>query len=142
MTSENNILHPLITSDFDAVGNAEIARRFRHSATKGIVDVVSDVMQRRSVLSPLVELDGSEIDLGVHGIQRGKALAQEGFFLEGNLQVMQRSLADAHEGDGIGEVGHDVVKVPRLGSGGTSLTSRGHFGSAGALSTRRIGTAS
>jgi hypothetical protein len=34
-------------------------------------------------------------------------------------------LADAHEGDGVGKVGHDVVKVWQLGSGGTF--EHGHY---------------
>ena len=101
-----------------------------------------DVIQRRSVPSLLEQHDGCEVDFGIDGIQSGERLPQERFLVVGDLQVAEGSLADAYEGDGIGEVRHDVVKVRGLESGGTSSDNIGHFERAGTMSPSGIGTPS
>lgn len=66
-------------------GSTSVSRWLRRGRLKS----ASDLIQRRSAMSLLVERDRCEINLCVDGIQGSQSLPQEGFFIDGNLQMVE-----------------------------------------------------
>ena len=85
-----------------------------------------------------VRTDGCEIDRRLHGIGGRPPRAQAVRSVERGLQLAGRSLADSNQGDGAGEVSHEVGQVRGFRPRRTSADNRRRLGRAGVVPTSGI----